>query len=74
MTATARTRPPPCEGPGLRRTSAREVPVPDGATADQRPAILALVDELAVLAADLWFAGKLDQFPLEEEPADAEDE
>lgn len=62
------------EGPGLRRASAPDVLVPDGATADQRSAILALVDELAVLAADLWFAGKLDEFPLEEEPADAEDD
>jgi hypothetical protein len=36
----------------------------------QTATILALVDELALLAADLWFAGKLDAFPLEPEPDD----
>jgi hypothetical protein len=36
--------------------------------------MLPLVDALAVLAADLWFAGKLDQYPLEEEFIDVEDE
>jgi hypothetical protein len=36
------------------------------------PAMLALVDELASLAADLWFAGKLDHFSLAEEPPDGD--
>lgn len=40
----------------------------------EAPAILALVDALAVLAADLWFAGELDQFHGEEELPDAEDD
>jgi hypothetical protein len=35
----------------------------DGATAREERATVALVDELASLAADLWFAGKLDHFP-----------
>ncbi len=34
----------------------------------QMATIVALVDELALLAADLWFAGKLYAFPLEAEP------
>ena len=43
--------------------------------ARQEPsAILALVDDLAVLAADLWFEGKLEKFPVHEEPLDADDE
>jgi hypothetical protein len=36
----------------------------------QMATILALVDELALLAADLWFAGRLDPLPLEPEPDD----
>jgi hypothetical protein len=46
----------------------------DGATAREQHAIVALVDELASLAADLWFAGKLDAFPPEKEPADGDDD
>jgi hypothetical protein len=34
--------------------------------------ILALVDELASLAADLWFAGQLDELAFEPEPDDAD--
>lgn len=40
-------------------------PVPDDVAA-----LLALVDELAVLAADLWFAGRLDGFPAPPAPVD----
>jgi hypothetical protein len=36
--------------------------------------ILALVDEIAVLAADLWFAGELDHFRVEKELPGAEDD
>jgi hypothetical protein len=36
----------------------------------QMATIVALVDELALLAADLWFAGRLDPLPLEPEPDD----
>jgi hypothetical protein len=32
-------------------------------------AILELVDDLAILAADLWLAGKLEGFPTHEEPS-----
>ncbi len=39
---------------------------------DQRAAILALVDELALLAADLWAEGKLDNFTFNEDPPDAD--
>ena len=62
------------EGPGLRRADAREAPAPSDGTGDQRSAILALVDDLAVLAADLWFEGKLEKFPVHEESLDADDE
>jgi hypothetical protein len=40
------------------------------AAPEELPAMLALVDELASLAADLWFAGRLDDFSLEAEPPD----
>ncbi|MFO0570200.1 MAG: hypothetical protein U0263_31445 [Polyangiaceae bacterium] len=38
-----------------------------------RTATYALIDELAVLAADLWFAGRLDDFPSHEETEDGDD-
>ena len=38
------------------------------------PAIMAFVDELAALAADLWFDGKLDGFPTEEDGEDADEQ
>lgn len=41
---------------------------------DEQSAIVALVDELAILAADLWLAGKLDGFASHEEAGDDEDE
>ncbi len=36
--------------------------------------ILALVDDIAVLAADLWFAGELDHFRVEKELPGGEDD
>ncbi len=36
--------------------------------------ILALVDDIAVLAADLWFAGELDHFRVEKELPVAEED
>jgi len=62
------------EGPGLRRANACESAPSADATADQRSAILALVDELATLAADLWFAKKLENFPVHEESRDVDDD
>lgn len=44
-----------------------------GVTLHDPSAIVALVDELATLAADLWFAGKLDNF-VPEEPVDVADD
>jgi hypothetical protein len=41
---------------------------------DEQSAIVALVDELATLAADLWLEGRLDEFLLVEEPDDDADE
>lgn len=73
MAAPARQNEEPAS-PGVVRARPRRRAEPAEVMTEERSAILALVDELAVLAADLWFAGKLDQFPLEEEPADAEDD
>jgi hypothetical protein len=42
------------------------------AAPEELPAMLAFVDELASLAADLWFAGKLDHVSLEAEPPDGD--
>lgn len=47
--------------PGSRTTTTQELTT-----------ILALVDELASLAADLWFAGQLDELAFEPEPDDAD--
>jgi hypothetical protein len=55
-------------------TLARTGLTSDGAAAPGRRAMLSFVDELASLAADLWFAGKLEFFPAEEEPADGDDD
>lgn len=62
----------PSEAPGLRRTTERDCASAPDADA-HRVALLALVDDLAVLAADLWFSGQLDAVPTDEDPAD-EDE
>ena len=39
-----------------------------------RAALLAFIDEIAVLAADLRFEGKLEGFPLEETSLDDDDD
>jgi hypothetical protein len=58
---------------GLRERTVDAAPSGVNESPQQQTAtILALVDELALLAADLWFAGKLDAFPFEPE-ADDED-
>lgn len=45
------------------------------ATGGMGEAIVALVDELAALAASLWVEGKLDQFPASDaEPLDVDEE
>jgi hypothetical protein len=44
------------------------------ATAGQPSDILRLLDELASLAADLWFEGRLDEFPIDEESLDTNDD
>jgi len=61
---------------GNRRAAAPEnaaAPSIDNA-GDESAAILALVDNLATLAADLWFAGKLASFSDDQEPPDANDD
>jgi len=40
------------------------------ATPLHRSAMLALIAALAAFAADLWFVGKLDHFPVEQQPVD----
>lgn len=55
-----------CANSEMRRRTTND------AAPEELPAMLALVDELASLAADLWFAGKLDHFSLEEEPPDGD--
>lgn len=62
------------EGPGVSRASPRDEVLSDAAAAEERSATLALVDELAMLAADLWFAGRLDRFPVQEEAPDGDDD
>lgn len=57
------------EGPGLHRVASPD----DARASDEARALAVLVDDLAVLAADLWFSGKLDAFPPDEDAAD-EDE
>lgn len=47
--------------------------LPHASLQDEEDAIVALVDELAILAAELWLEGKLDGFA-EKEPEDDEDE
>lgn len=57
--------------PGLAQARLRRQ---EGKPDDDVSGMLPLVDALALLAADLWFAGKLDHFPLDEVAADVEDE
>ena len=46
----------------------------DEAAGGDREAILLLAEELGKLAADLWFAGKLDALPAEDEGPDHAEE
>ena len=62
-----RSKSPPGEVVPIRRAVPRYVASPHTSLRDEQSAIVALVDELAILAADLWFAGKLYSFS-EEEP------
>jgi len=61
----------------LQARAKRKVSAKDGdgesVTLHDPSAIVALVDDLATLAADLWFAGKLDNF-VPEEPVDVADD
>ncbi len=59
--------------PNHSRTAPSSVDPYTGADAE-RASILALVDELAVLAAELWFEGRLGDGRTEEETRDAEDD
>ncbi len=61
------------EGPGPRRATPREI-ARVGADSEDRQALLSLVDDLAVLAADLWFAGRLDRFPVHEATVDEDED
>jgi len=56
----------------LARAGARNGRPCGTATAQDESAIFALVDELAVLAADLWSEGRLEDFPADEESPDAD--
>ena len=62
---------------GLAERTTDRIAHPSGAneasratTTRELTTILTLVDELASLAADLWFAGKLEHFAFEPEPDD----
>jgi hypothetical protein len=59
--------------PNHSRTASSNVDPCNSAEAE-RTSILALVDELAVLAAELWFAGKLEDRRAEEETPHVEDD
>lgn len=76
---SARSRRTPAGIVGVQPSEERLVRVgswngqPAGSTAaSDGSAILALVDELAVLAADLWSEGRLQNFPVDEESPDAD--
>lgn len=76
--AGASSRPPPPTPPPektshISRRDSSNVKSWDEAGETDR-AILALVDELANFAAELWFTGKLDHFPPDEESDDEDDE
>jgi class 3 adenylate cyclase len=72
VTAHAR-KPGARDRPPIRRTRSREDEVPPDAADEAHGVLLALVDELAVLAADLWFAGRLECPSVEEEVPDDDD-
>ena len=62
------------EGPGIRRADPPEIGLARADAEREHLELLKLVDDLAVLAADLWFAGRLDLFPVHKEAADGDDE
>jgi hypothetical protein len=57
-----------------RRAKQRTEDPSSRATQEELSAILEIVDALALLAADLWFEGKLDRFPVAEEFSDGEED
>jgi hypothetical protein len=61
------------DGPAGPRPSKKARGVTPPADAPEPRAIVALVDELAILAADLWSSGRLDSF-VAPEKFDAEDD
>lgn len=71
MTAKARAC-RPGEHPEARPANTQDGALSDEAARRELSAMLAIADALASLAADLWFAGKLDQLPREEEQGDDE--
>ena len=78
MSAVASSRPPPPsprpeKKSHISRRDSSNVKSWDKAAETDR-AILALVAELAIFAAELWFTGKLDHFPPDEESDDEDDE
>jgi hypothetical protein len=73
MSAASSGPPPPEKRSHISRPNSSNVKLWDEA-GETNHGILALVDELAILAAELWFAGKLEPFPPDEESDDDEDE
>jgi hypothetical protein len=72
---TVKPREPPQSGAApIRAVSQHNEALNHASLRDEQSAIVALVDELAILAADLLIAGKLDGFSLQEEPEDDDDE
>jgi hypothetical protein len=63
---------PPGRPSGIRLRDGNDVTC--DLACEDAAAILSLADELGRLAADLWFAGKLDQLPPCEEPPDADED
>ena len=70
------TKPPNPSNGGIVKICVQSDPTtthPHASLHDEEDAIVALVDELAILAADLWLQGKLEGFA-QKEPEDDEDE
>lgn len=72
MNTNPRNPPNPCVV-SLRAATDQSGAEPHASLHDDQSAIVALVDELAILAAELWLEGRLDGVALEE-PEDDEDE
>lgn len=62
------------EGPAVHHARPRDESLSDAAAAEERTATLALIDELAALAAELWFAGRLDACLVQEEGRDDDED